>query len=64
MKVYKTGIYSITPESDGLKAIHGIDRIHNDYPDYLKDESNVTAADAESLFFTPSLNKFFKIKYV
>jgi D-lactate dehydrogenase (cytochrome) len=61
VKLFKTGIYSIPPESDGLKAVHGIDRIQNDYPDYLKDESNVTGADAESLFFPRSLNHLVKI---
>ncbi len=61
MKARKTGIYTITPESDGLKAVHGIDRIHNDYPDYLKDESNVTVGDAQSLFFPRSLNHLVKI---
>ncbi|KKM02758.1 hypothetical protein LCGC14_1781260, partial [marine sediment metagenome] len=61
MKVSKTGIYTVTPESDGLKAVHGCDRIRSDYPDYLKDESNVTGADAESLFFPRSLNHLVKI---
>ena len=61
MKVSKTGIYTVTPESDGLKAVHGSDRIRSDYPDYLKDESNVTGADAESLFFPRSLNHLVKI---
>ena len=51
MKVYKTGIYSVTPESTGMKVVHGSDRIHRDYPDYLKDESNVTGGEVESLFF-------------
>ncbi len=61
MKVRKTGIYTVTPESDGLKVVHGSDRIRSDYPDYLKDESNVTGAAAESLFFPRSLNHLVKI---
>jgi D-lactate dehydrogenase (cytochrome) len=61
VKVYKTGIYTITPESDGMKVIQGGDRIQRDYPDYLKDESNVTGGRVDSLFFPKSLNHLVKI---
>jgi D-lactate dehydrogenase (cytochrome) len=61
VKEYKTGIYTITPESEGMKAVHGSGRIRKEYPDYLKDESNVTGGEAESLFFPRSLNHIAKI---
>ena len=41
----------IIPSKEGMKIIEGYERIRNNYPDYLKDESNIGDGRAEKLFF-------------
>ena len=49
--MYKSGIYHIEPDPEGMKVVRGLERIREDYPDYLRDESNTIGSGVEALFF-------------
>ncbi len=49
--MHKSGLYHIDPNPEGMKVIRGVKRISEDYPDYLRDESNTTGSEVEALFF-------------
>jgi D-lactate dehydrogenase (cytochrome) len=46
-----TGIYTAEAEDSGMRIIEGKERIERDYPDYLRDESNMHGTGASKLFF-------------
>jgi D-lactate dehydrogenase (cytochrome) len=50
----RTGLYRIEPDFEGMKIIRGNGKIRDDYPDYLRDESNTLGCDVEALFFPRS----------
>ncbi len=56
MEEHKSGIYDVTPQSDGMKVVHGEETIRRDYSDYLKDESNIEGENVQSLFFPRTIN--------
>lgn len=56
LKNNKTGIFNISPQTEEMKRIDGSDVIQRDFPDYLKDESNVYGGKVDSLFFPHSIN--------
>ena len=43
------------PDPEGMKIVRGEGRIKDDYPDYLKDESNILGSGVEVLFFPRSI---------
>jgi D-lactate dehydrogenase (cytochrome) len=49
-----TGIYPIEPDFEGMKIVRGQEKIRDEYPDYLRDESNTLGCDVEALFFPKS----------
>jgi D-lactate dehydrogenase (cytochrome) len=51
----RTGIYKITPDPEGMKIVYGEDKILQNYPDYLKDESNTLGSGVEALYFPNSI---------
>ena len=51
----KTGIYHIEPDETGMKIVRDVERIRDEYPDYLRDESNTVGCDVEALFFPRSV---------
>ncbi len=55
MKRISTGIYQVTPTAEGMKVVRGGDIISKEYPDYLKDESNVHGSKVVALFFPCSI---------
>ncbi len=55
-KVSKTGIFTILPRTEEMKRIDGSEVIQRDYPDYLKDESNVYGGKVDTLFFPLTIN--------
>lgn len=52
---HKTGIYSVEPDSSGMKIVRGEANIRDGYPDYLRDESNMLGSGVEALFFPRSV---------
>jgi D-lactate dehydrogenase (cytochrome) len=50
----RTGIHRIEPDPEGMRIIRGARKIREDYPDYLRDESNTLGCDVETLFFPRS----------
>jgi len=46
-----TKLIKVVPSSEGMKIIRGYERINEDYPDYIRDESNIGTGRAEALFF-------------
>jgi len=55
VKSISTGIYQVTPTAEGMKVVRGSDIISKEYPDYLKDESNVHGSNVDALFFPRSI---------
>ena len=53
--MHKIGIYHIDLDPEGLKEIRGVKRICEDYPDYLRDESNTIGSEVEAIFFPRSV---------
>jgi D-lactate dehydrogenase (cytochrome) len=51
----ETGVYRVEPQSDGMKAVRDTKAIAGEYQDYLKDESNVHAAEVSAIFFPRSI---------
>jgi D-lactate dehydrogenase (cytochrome) len=49
--MHESGIYHVKPDADGMKVIRGEKRICEDYPDYLRDESNTEGSSVEAIFF-------------
>jgi len=46
-----TGIYTAEADDSGMRIIEGQENIERDYPDYLRDESNMHGTGASRLFF-------------
>jgi D-lactate dehydrogenase (cytochrome) len=46
-----TGIYDLAGDDNGMRAVEGKKHIEQDYPDYLRDESNLHGDGASKLFF-------------
>ncbi|MFW6138786.1 MAG: FAD-binding oxidoreductase [Spirochaetota bacterium] len=51
----QTGIYMVPEGKKGMKFVQGRQRVVEDYPDYLKDESNVQGDNASGIFFPRSI---------
>ena len=49
--MHESGIYHIDPDPEGMKIIRGVEKICQDYPDYLRDESNTVGSEVEAIFF-------------
>ena len=49
--MHESGIYHVNPDADGMKVVRGEKRICEDYPDYLRDESNTVGSGVEAIFF-------------
>jgi D-lactate dehydrogenase (cytochrome) len=46
-----TGIYQVDAHKEGMRIVEGSKRIQEEYPDYLRDESNAYGFGVEKLFF-------------
>jgi D-lactate dehydrogenase (cytochrome) len=51
----ETGVYRVEPKSDGMKAVRDTKVIEGEFQDYLKDESNMHAAQVGAIFFPRSI---------
>jgi D-lactate dehydrogenase (cytochrome) len=61
MEALHTGIYSVEPQTDGMKVVRESAVIAREYQDYLRDESNVNAPQVSVLFFPRSINHISEI---